>query len=70
LVCVFVAKSLTISLSAESKETVRRRRKLDDAVIQGSLESPQVTGVPFRPALCVNICKLNWLVFQMGILPG
>jgi hypothetical protein len=24
---------------------VRRRRKLDDAVIQGSLESPQVTDV-------------------------
>lgn len=26
---------------------MRRRRKLDDAVIQGSLESPQVAGVPF-----------------------
>ena len=40
LICIFVAKELTISPSAVCKATVRRRRELDHAVIQGLLGSP------------------------------
>ena len=46
LSCVFLAKELRISPSAVSKATVRGRRELGHAVIQGLLESPYVTDVP------------------------
>ena len=41
LSCAFLAKELRISPSAVSKSTVRGRRELDHAVIQGMLETPK-----------------------------
>jgi len=38
--CAFLAEELRISPSAVSKSTVRGRRALNDAVIQGMPESP------------------------------